>query len=96
MTPEKAAAMAEKFLEEFVLDDAYAIKVVNGDERERHIWVQQVQPRPGNLHIMFGLESEDFDDPEVKALVKSAVVALREARPSLKAYQLSWELLPPP
>ncbi len=99
MTPEKAAAMAEKFLENFVLDDAYAIKVVNGEERERAMWVQQVQPGPGKLHVLFGLESEDFDepdDPEVKALAKKAIHALRKARPSLKACALSWEVLPPP
>lgn len=99
MTPEEAAAMAEEFLEEFVLDDAYATKVVDDEERERLIWVQLVQPRPGELHVMFGFESEDFDepdDPEVQALAKAAIDALRKARPQLGTYRLSWEVLPPP
>jgi hypothetical protein len=99
MTPEEAAAKAEEFLEEFVLDDAYATKEVAGEERERLIWVQLVEPRPGELHVMFGLESEDFDepdDPEVQALAKAAIDALRKARPDLGAYRLTWEVLPPP
>lgn len=97
--PDEAAAMAEEFLEEFVLDDAYATKVVDGEERERLIWVQLVEPRPGELHVMFGLQSEEFDepaDPEVQALAQAAVDALRKERPALKAYRLSWEVLPPP
>jgi hypothetical protein len=99
MTPDEAAAMAEEFLEEVVLDEAYGIKRVDGEERERLIWVQLVEPRPGELHVMFGLQSEDFDrpdDPEVQTLVKAAVDALRKARPALGAYQLTWEVLPPP
>lgn len=99
MTPEEAAAKAEEFLEEFVLDDAYGTKMVDGEERERLIWVQLVEPRPGELHVMFGLESEDFDepgDPEVQALAQAAIDALRKARPELAAYRLTSEVLPPP
>jgi len=99
MTPEEAAATAKEFLEEFVLDDAYAIKVVDGEERERAIWSQLVLPRPGELHVMFGLESEDFDepdDPEVQALAQAAIDALRKARPQLAPYRLTWEVLAPP
>jgi hypothetical protein len=96
MSPERAAEVAEKFLENFVLDDAYAVRMVNGEERERAIWIQQVQFRPGELHVMFGLESEAFeapDHPEVQKLANAAINALRKARRSLKAYRLSWEVL---
>ena len=99
MTPEEAAAKAEEFLEEFVLEDAYGTEVVDGEERERLIWVQLVEPRPGELNVMFGLESDDFDtpdDPEVQALVKAAIDALRKERPELAPYRLTWEVLPPP
>jgi hypothetical protein len=99
MTPDDAATMAEEFLEELVLEDAYAIKVVDGEERERRMWVQQVAPRPGELHVMFGLQSEDFDepgDPEVQALAQAAIDALAKDRPQLGAYRLTFEVLPPP
>jgi hypothetical protein len=96
MTPDDAAAMAEEFLEEHVLDEAYATKIVAGEEHERAIWVQQVQGLPGELHVMFGLESEDFDppdDPEVVALVRAAIDALRKAHPELAGFKVTWEMI---
>jgi hypothetical protein len=96
MTPDEAATLAEEFLEEHVLEDAYATKIVNGEEHERAIWVQQVEPLPGELHVMFGLESEDFDppdDPEVVALVEAALDALRMAHPELTGLKLTWEVI---
>lgn len=96
MTPDEAAPIAEEFLEEFVLDDAYATKLVGGEERERAIWVQHVEPHPGRIHVVFGLESEDFDepgDPEVQQLAAAAVEALKAAHPELSGLSLTFEVI---
>jgi hypothetical protein len=96
MTPDDAARIAEEFLEEFVLDDAYASKSVDGEERERLVYVQHVEPRPGEVHVVFGLESEDFDapdDPEVQSLAQAAVDALGKAHPELSGMRLTFSVI---
>ena len=99
MTPDDAARIAEEFLEEFVLDDAYASKIVDGEERDRLVYVQHVEAHPAEIHVVFGLESEDFeeaDDPEVQKLAASAIEALRDAHPELSAFPLTWEVIDSP
>lgn len=99
MTADDGARIAEEFLEEFVLDDAYASKIVEGEERERLVYVQHVEAHPAEIHVVFGLESEDLDppdDPEVQKLVASAIQALRAAHPELSAFPLTWEVIDSP
>jgi hypothetical protein len=96
MNAEEAARIAFEFLDELLLDDLYAVKVEDDEERERLLYVQHVLPESDELQILFGLESDDGsddpDDPEVQDLAAKAIDALRVAHPEVFAHKVTWEV----